>query len=158
MRHTRRMKIAAILGVRIGTAVAFGGPMRSRWVEGMTRALSITLALGACGGKTAGSPIAASDTAACMIVASNYDQSCEVDTDCSTVSVGDYCVAGCLCDVSAISKTALAQFQADVAKTPVGSGAVQELPCSCPGQFGLCCRQGQCVTGSECLAATDAGP
>jgi hypothetical protein len=65
-------------------------------------------------------------------------------------------VAGCLCGGSAISATALAQFNADVAKTPLGSGAVQELKCNCPGEFAPCCRQGRCVAGSDCLAAPDA--
>jgi hypothetical protein len=74
------------------------------------------------------------------------------------ISAGDYCVAGCLCGGSAISATALAQFNADVAKTPLGSGAVQELPCNCPAEFAPCCRQGQCVAGSACLAAPDAAP
>jgi hypothetical protein len=98
------------------------------------------------------------EDAACTIVASNYDQSCGVDTDCRMISAGDYCVAGCLCGGSAISATALAQFNADVAKTPVGSGAVQELPCNCPAEFAPCCRQGQCVAGSDCLPGSDATP
>jgi hypothetical protein len=94
--------------------------------------------------------------AACTIVASKYDQSCAVDTDCRMISAGDYCMAGCLCGGSAISATAIAQFNADVAKTPLGSGAVQNLNCNCPGEFAPCCRQGQCVAGSDCLAAPDA--
>jgi hypothetical protein len=92
------------------------------------------------------------EDAACNIVASNYDQSCAVDTDCRTISAGDYCVAGCLCGGSAISATALAQFNADVAKTPLGSGAVQELKCNCPGELsaGAMCRGKRLPCGARC--------
>jgi hypothetical protein len=214
MRHTRRMKIAAILGVRIGTAVAFGGSMRSRGVKGLTRALSITLALGACGGSTTGSPqtsnepcsvtsacgtstassasrssgtatgtsatvsavdastsmsssdasspIGAFDAAACTILASNYDQSCTVDTDCVRVAAGDYCGDECLCGgESTINVGALAQFNADVAKTPIGSGAVEGVgaDCGCPTEIdnAPCCQGGQCVVG-RCPETVDAAP
>jgi hypothetical protein len=101
----------------------------------------------------ASTPAMTGEDASCNIAASNYDQSCAVDTDCRMISAGDYCVAGCLCGGSAIHATALAQFNADVAKTPLGSGAVQELACNCPQEFAPCCRQGQCVAGSDCLPA-----
>jgi len=214
MRHTGRMKIAAILGVRIGTAVAFGGPMRSRGVKGLTRALSITLALGACGGSTTGSPATSNepcsvtsacgtstassasrspgtatgtsasvtavdaststsssgassptgafDAAACTILASNYDQSCTVDTDCVRVAAGDYCGDECLCGgESTINVGALAQFNADVAKTPIGSDAVEGVgaDCGCPAEIdnAPCCQGGQCVVGM-CPETVDAAP
>jgi hypothetical protein len=56
------------------------------------------------------------DSGPCMISASNYDQSCNVDTDCWEVSSGDYCSAICRCGTSAINVEALAQFNADVSK------------------------------------------
>jgi hypothetical protein len=122
--------------------------------------IAIIMAIGAasCGGQTAGGSISgggsnsqstatsASGSAACEISASSYDQSCTADTDCVMVSAGDYCTStACLCGGSAISRSALAQFNANVAKTPVASGAVEGADCGCPEAFGPCCRQGKCV-------------
>lgn len=103
---------------------------------------------GGCAGKTVDGSGQASG-GACMISGANYDQSCHVDTDCQEVTPGDYCTTGCLCGASAISVRALAQFDSDVAKTPVGSGAVQSIGCPCPPPapppaFGPCCHHGTC--------------
>ncbi len=101
------------------------------------------------------------DAAGCVLAASNYNQSCTVDTDCVPISTGNYCdPLTCMCggvgDV--ISKNALPQFQADVAKTPIGSGAIQGASCGCP-LFGLgaCCVAGMCQFGFDaCSGAGDA--
>jgi len=80
-----------------------------------------------------------------MISASNYDQSCTVDSDCVQVSAGNYCSATtCQCGGSAINVGALAQFKADVSKTPLGSGALMGAICGCPCESGAVCRSGQC--------------
>ena len=85
------------------------------------------------------------DSGTCMISASNYDQSCNVDSDCVQVSAGDYCsTATCHCGGSAINVRALAQFKADVSKTPLGSGAVMGAICGCPCESGAVCRSGTC--------------
>ena len=60
----------------------------------------------------------------CMISASSYDQSCAVDTDCTSVTSTNYCSVNCLCGGSAINVGARAQFNEDVSKTPLGSGAL----------------------------------
>lgn len=96
------------------------------------------------------------DAGACMISASNYDQSCTADTDCEGVTSRDYCVAGCLCGGSAINAGALAQFNADVSKTPLGSGALGGAACPCAPTPGPCCRAGQCT--ATCLLPTDTLP
>jgi hypothetical protein len=102
-----------------------------------------------------------SASGACAISASNYDQSCTVDTDCTEVSAGDYCSATtCLCGASAINVGALAQFIADISKTPIGSGALAPpilSTCGCPVFFGPCCRHGMCQENG-CASPADTFP
>jgi hypothetical protein len=96
------------------------------------------------------------------IQASNYDQSCTVDSDCVEVSVGNPCQACdfiCNQSVGAINVGANAQYTADVAKTAAGVG-----DCGCPAEVGNrvgpCCRSGQCHADSACSssdASTDSG-
>jgi hypothetical protein len=94
---------------------------------------------------------AAADVAGrvCALVASKYDQSCATNTDCVIVRLGDYCDP-MLCynagTYDAIHTTALAQFDADVAKTPIGSGAVQP-PTNCSGLGSTDYPEGCCVAG-----------
>lgn len=101
---------------------------------------------------------AAADGRACTFVASNYDQSCVTNTDCVAVRLGDYCdPTRCYCDESlgAIKATALAQFNADVAKTPIGSDAVSPQGlCSCLAfsDPGACCVAGKCQFSSRAIA------
>jgi hypothetical protein len=137
----------------------------------------------ACGGQVAGNGGGSSGRSAssigvsasgqsvasgCMILASNYDQSCAVDTDCVEVAAGDYCSSGLArCPGSAINVHALAQFNSDIAKTPLGQGAWGD-PGVCEAIWtGLpsCCRQGTCQWNSGCAptpgdilpACSDAG-
>jgi hypothetical protein len=96
---------------------------------------------------------AAETGGACMVSASSYSQSCVQDTDCVEVTSTNYCNAeACLCGGSAINMSALAQFNADVATTPLGlhpgGGG-----CPCGSSFGPCCRQGTCT--AECYSPTD---
>jgi hypothetical protein len=84
------------------------------------------------------------DGGACLISASSYDQSCTIDSDCRMVSSGNYCSATCLCGGSAINAAAVAQFNEDVSKTPLGSGAFGNVVCGCPAEIAPCCRQGVC--------------
>jgi hypothetical protein len=65
----------------------------------------------------------------CMISASNYDQSCNVDSDCLEVSAGDYCSAAtCRCGGSAINVGAGAQFSADVYQNAARIGRSDGYP------------------------------
>jgi hypothetical protein len=51
----------------------------------------------------------------CSIVASNYDQSCAVDSDCVAVAQGDVCADSlCWCPSQAINQRALSQYETDV--------------------------------------------
>ncbi len=105
------------------------------------------------------------DAAACYISASNYDQSCSVDSDCVAViegaeggigafglvvQSGNYCQPLCMCGGQAINKGAVAQYVADVSKTPVGSGAIKTPPCFCPSvsPTGCCGDGGRCLDDS----------
>ncbi len=90
------------------------------------------------------------DAGCTEIEASSYDESCKSDSDCVTVNVGSTCSAcvfACGQNVGAINAGAMAQYTADVAKTPAGA-----IPCFCPtGGLGVpCCRSGQCHAGNEC--------
>jgi hypothetical protein len=96
-------------------------------------------------------------TTPCEISASNYDQSCNVDSDCTLVASGDYCSTGCFCPLSTISVGALSQFNADVSQTPIGSGTLPGETCNCPEEFVPCCRGGTCQTGSACMSEPDSG-
>jgi hypothetical protein len=120
----------------------------NRWL-----ALAMSVVPFNCGGAVAAS--SEDTTSSCVIEASDYVQSCAVDSDCVQVTPGDYCGADqCLCDVAAISMTALAQFRADVAKTPVGSASVSSGQCSCGNiSMGVCCRDKLCTR--NCVAAND---
>ena len=89
------------------------------------------------------------------MLASSYDQSCTVDTDCTGVTSGDYCGGLCtLCLAAAINTAALGEFNADIAETPVGSG--EAAPCPCPRATVACCRNGACT--ADCVAPSDTLP
>jgi hypothetical protein len=84
-----------------------------------------------------------------IVQASDYDQSCAVDSDCVAVSEGNACYPCALgCTNAAIRAAAYAQYQADVARTfafaPGGCQAV------CLGRRNPCCRAGRCRADSEC--------
>ncbi len=56
-----------------------------------------------------------------LIQASNYDQSCKTDSDCVAVSEGNACIPGFgNCPMATINVGAMAQYNADVAKTNAG--------------------------------------
>jgi hypothetical protein len=101
------------------------------------------------------------DSGLCIIAASNYDQSCNVDSDCVEVSSGDYCSpTTCTCGGSAINVKAMAEFNADVANTPLGSNTLSEaVVCGCPLPGGPCCRSGVCQSGfGDCSSPADTLP
>jgi hypothetical protein len=102
---------------------------------------------------------------ACSIEVSDYDQSCSVDSDCIglipgfdddklgsgglPIQSGDYCAATCLCGGAAINRSAVAKYSSDVAKTPLGSGAISAPSCACPSVgTQACCRSNTCVANT----------
>lgn len=90
------------------------------------------------------------DPAAQVIDASAYDQSCQTSSDCFGVAVGDFCHPNPGCPNAAINKTAMPQYQADIAKT-YGAGSCVALS-SCGLYFGPCCRRGSCQMNTGCTA------
>lgn len=95
------------------------------------------------------------DGSSCMILASNYDQSCTGDSDCLAVWSGDFCVPGCECPNSVISYSARAQYIADVnATSSVGITGFPVCGC-CAVELPPCCRQGICQWHDECSPPAD---
>jgi hypothetical protein len=145
-----------------GRALASWTGMISRRLVGLVAATLLFPGWG-CGGRVGegASPDAGTrpdggagtTPASCIISASDYDQSCKVDGDCAGVTSGNYCMAGCLCGGSAINVSALPQFNAAVAATPLGSGALGGTGCPCPDTMGPCCRHGTCT--DDCFSAGD---
>jgi hypothetical protein len=109
-------------------------------------------------------PNACIDASVKLIQASDYDQSCTVDTDCRYIAEGNACTP-CAFDCSfgaAINVSALAQYNSDVANTPAVAAEFNGRTCAsgCPAAFGPCCVGGKCQTSttSQCpAAAADAG-
>jgi hypothetical protein len=99
-----------------------------------------------------------SDPGAQNITASSYDQSCETDSDCIAVEEGNFCAAGADngCTNAAINKSALPQYNADLAKT---QASVCFGLSGCPLELGPCCQNGTCQVGGQCFSAVqdDAG-
>jgi hypothetical protein len=106
----------------------------------------------------AGATDAGADTYSgpCIISGSSYDQSCTLATDCAIVAASDYCSNDCQCSASAISISAVAQFNEDVSKTPRGLDAFGPSTWWCEAHGAACCRGGQCQTGiMACSAPSD---
>jgi hypothetical protein len=89
-----------------------------------------------------------------LIQASDYDQSCTVDTDCLLISVGNACVPCAFSCPSgaAINVSAQSKYRSDIANTPA------VCPANCPNEPDPCCVGGKCQasTTGQCPAA-DAG-
>jgi hypothetical protein len=119
---------------------------------------------------------AGSDAGRCLIRASDYDQSCSVDSDCLStvvldsgpfasgefrVSFGNYCGATCPCELpqGAISERAAAQYVADVSKTRLVSEGPSDPAqfCGCTLTAFVCCQNGGC-TARETGCLAEAGP
>jgi hypothetical protein len=76
---------------------------------------------------------------------------------CVAIAPGDYCGSRCLCPgTGTIRASALPKFNADVSRTPVGTGTSKPLECQCVAPMAPCCRVGMCLMGSWCLLAVDA--
>jgi hypothetical protein len=80
------------------------------------------------------------------INASDYDQSCEKDSDCIGIGEGDGC--GCLCQNAAINVAYHATWLEDVERTPAFSAM---LVCNCPAASAPGCIRGTCVLPSRGL-------
>jgi hypothetical protein len=93
---------------------------------------------------------------AANIHASSYDQTCQTDSDCILVVDGYACASCAVCaPLSAINRSAISQYAADVAKivapAKAGGGCA---PCCGPVQL-ACCQGGLCHADTSC--SSDAG-
>jgi len=92
-----------------------------------------------------------------LIQASNYDQTCSVDTDCVAIAEGNACfrcVVACGTG-GAINRSALSNYQSDISKT---IGAKETGGCFCPDAFFPSCRGGICCADPQCTGpVADAG-
>jgi len=81
----------------------------------------------------------------CSLSASQFDNSCKVDSDCVGVPSGDPCAANCasICPAAALNARVAAEYVADLrALVPVSNDSIV---CSCPCIAARpCCRQGAC--------------
>jgi hypothetical protein len=106
---------------------------------------------------------ACTDASVKIIQASDYDQSCMVNTDCRLIAEGNACVPCAFnCPFSAaINAGALTKYHSDIANTPAAAGEFNGQTCAsaCGAAFGPCCVGGKCRTSttSQCPALDAAG-
>jgi hypothetical protein len=109
-------------------------------------------------------PNACTDASVVLIKASNYDQSCTVDTDCRVIAEGNACTPcafDCTFGGGAVNASALMKYKADIANTPATASQFDGQVCGggCPAAFGACCVAGKCQTSTtnQCPVPADAG-
>jgi hypothetical protein len=97
--------------------------------------------------------VAACDTGEVReIRASNYDQSCKVDSDCVAMGEGNVCYA-CIveCPTAAINVNAKGHYDSDISnEAPSSENAAN---CGCPASFAPCCLDGVCHADLQCEAS-----
>jgi hypothetical protein len=101
------------------------------------------------GAGDSGSNACIGDASVKLIQASDYDQSCKVDTDCQEIAEGNACVPcafGCPLG-GAINVGAMARYNSDVANTPAIGQGCPVVPCI--ATVFPCCIGGKCQVGSR---------
>lgn len=90
-----------------------------------------------------------------IIQASNYDQSCHLNMDCALIGQGDTCTPCAFhCPTATVNLTGQYQYQMDTLNSVAyiyETNGQCTAPCELP-KF-LCCLDGRCQTGPQCLAA-----
>lgn len=77
------------------------------------------------------------------VLASDYDQSCTLDSDCVAVGEEPQCpAAGCECPSAAVNKGVVMQYQAALARA--SAIHVPRSGCSCACESAPLCRGGRC--------------
>jgi len=88
----------------------------------------------------------------CSLSASQFDNSCTVDSDCVGVPFGDPCINDCasICPMFALNIRVANQYLTDL--KVVSAGRNENIICSCPCiPLQPCCRQGLCYnTCGDC--------
>ena len=81
----------------------------------------------------------------CSLSASQYDNSCTIDSDCVGVPFGDPCAGNCssICPTSALNARVAYQYLTDL--KALMAGGTENAICNCPCiPLQPCCRQGVC--------------
>jgi hypothetical protein len=144
---------AALEALHPDSAAALTGPAEcaaagGQCEEGAVCGLALGTHFGPCGpGGTVCclDVVCPADATVQIIEASDYDQSCAVDSDCAEIYVGN----GCSCELScraspaAINMAALQQYTSDVAKF--------RMPCGCPPPPPPCANQTYPGPGPHCV-------
>jgi hypothetical protein len=95
-------------------------------------------------------------TLSCSLSASQFDNSCKVDSDCVGVPSGDPCAANCasICPTAALNVRVAAEYVADLrALVPASSDSIV---CNCPCIAARpCCRQGACYNSCGACIGTN---
>ena len=130
--------LVACLGPEGGTSGAEGGDADATV---SADASGLADAVPADGAVKANAADAGSEGGSCSIRASDYDQSCQSDSDCVEVVEGDFCgQSPCLCPNAAIRVSAESAYNAELSKLLPTSPVL----CNCPIDFGPHCNGGVC--------------
>jgi hypothetical protein len=115
-----------------------------------------SLGEGLCAELDAGATLDA--TPCSPVLPSNYDQSCDADTDCVGVGEVPQCPAAACdgCMTEAINKTVLAQYLADLSRAFASEPPGEACNCPCGGV--AVCRGGTCQEGYCAPPSTDTLP
>jgi hypothetical protein len=132
---------------------------RNRIVEATLILLASLLLMGADGKGCGGDAATGADGGNCTLQPSAYDRSCQVDSDCVAVSMGNVCADVCagICPNAAIRSSESARYNADLAATPARH--TSGVACSCA--FGPpVCRAGECtvLSAGGDVGGMDAAP
>jgi len=94
----------------------------------------------------------AADATSCLVLASDYDQTCTVDMDCVNVGEVLACPANecSFCRIETISTRAAAQYRAAFSRATAAI-PTDAVACSCPDEGRPCCTAGKC---QQCSALT----
>lgn len=94
----------------------------------------------------------AADATSCLVVASDYDQTCAVDADCVNVGEVLTCPANAcsFCRIETISAHAAAAYTAAFSRA-TAAVPIDAVACGCPDEGRPCCMAGTCQQCSALL-------
>lgn len=93
--------------------------------------------------------LAACNGSRCSLAAADYDQACQVDSDCVAVFLGSFCGGhSCACENAAINVRSYHQYSSDFDRDNAPR-------CPCPDAPPVACNQGTCGLRGSGVAAAD---
>jgi hypothetical protein len=91
-----------------------------------------------------------------MIRASDYDQHCTQDRDCTAVFTGDVCTAGCLCENDAVNTLDWPNYEEQLQKLEIRVCDRQRDTCGCFPERAYCAN-GKCAACPVDQCGADGG-